>query len=87
LNYDKLINDLVEAIKADKAIIQPWRNKAVARLEESQAFVRMGRSSSSRQGELTYNQVVATENNFNHAGCICPTGAVANECPVHGERE
>lgn len=42
MNRDKVITDLIAEIKADKSIVQPWRNKAVARLQEAQAFERMG---------------------------------------------
>ena len=78
MNYDQEITKLVEAIKADKSIIQPWRNKAAARLEEGQAFVRMGLQMSYAQNppEITYG--------FSQA-CNCMPGAVANpSCPVHG---
>lgn len=79
MNYDSEINKLAEAIKADKSIVQPWRNKAVARLEESQAFVRMGKSTSTLRTES--NPVGPTD--FADA-CTCPSGALDTTCPVHG---
>lgn len=45
MNRNQVISDLIADIKGDKSIVQPWRNKAVARLQEAQAFERMGRTS------------------------------------------
>lgn len=70
MNYDSEINKLAEEISADKSIIQPWRNKAKARLEEVQAFVRMGKSSA----YPTNTEPV----------CVCPVGGKRKDCPIHG---
>lgn len=75
MNYDQQINNLAESIKADKSIIQPWRNKAVARLEEVQAFVRMGSTSTNMPMPAGMED---------HAACTCPLGAVDKSCVVHG---
>jgi hypothetical protein len=74
VNYDQEITDLVGAIKADKSIIQPWRNKATARLEEAQAFVRMGKTSSSLKAET-----------MAEIGCICTALGRRKDCPIHGD--
>ncbi len=90
MNYDSEINRLVEAIKADKSIIQPWRNKAVARAEECQAFVRMGLTTASAKVGTNYPmsldpQSPPWEANLKSANdCICPPGAVDDQCPIHG---
>ena len=73
MNYDQQINNLAETIKADKSIIQPWRNKAVARLEEAQAFVRMGKTSAPA------GLVHGAQNE-----CSCVAGAIDKTCAVHG---
>lgn len=79
INYDKTVTDLVKAIKQDKSIIQPWRNKAVARLEEAQAFVRMGKTSAyETTTQFTINTDVIAQ-------CTCPNGATDLTCPVHGD--
>lgn len=44
MNHNDEIIQLIKYVKADKSIVQPWRNKAVARLEEAQAFIKMGQS-------------------------------------------
>ena len=74
MNYDQTITELVEAIRVDKSIIQPWRNKAVARLEEAQAFVRMGKTST-----MSFSDEIVQF----PAECICPTGAIDTRCPQH----
>ena len=70
MNYDEAVQQVIAVIKADKRIVQPWRNKAVARMEEAQAFVRMGLST-------TYEQP-------SEPVCTCPDGGIARRCPVHG---
>lgn len=87
MNYDEQINELVTAIKIDKAIIQPWRNKAVARLEEAQAFVRMGKTSTRIVDEAAYFRTPegAGIQPVRTNGCICPEGALDSLCPVHGQ--
>lgn len=74
MNYDEQINNIVIAIKGDKAIIQPWRNKAASRLEEAQAFVRMGKTTSN----ASLNAVPLLTD------CTCVEGAVDGRCPTHG---
>ncbi|HVB24101.1 MAG TPA: hypothetical protein VNG51_19340 [Ktedonobacteraceae bacterium] len=73
MNYDAAFITFIEQIKADKSIVQPWRNKACARLEEVQAFVRMGKTT-------TYEKPPEPV-------CNCPDPKYAKRanCPVHGE--
>lgn len=82
MNYDQQITHLIEAIKADKSIIQPWRNKAVARLEEAHAFIRMGKTSSGQR----YDEKLVVEQSYSQTsqGCTCFPGTVDKSCPVHG---
>ncbi len=81
MNYDQTISELLATIKADKTIIQPWRNKAHARLEEAQAFIRMGRTSTNIQPPPGQRILASDEPNTD---CICLVGAIATDCPVHG---
>jgi len=70
MNYDQTIQQVIKLIKEDKSIIQPWRNKAVARLEETQAFIKMGKTSTYEKEEPV---------------CTCPpVGGIRRTCPVHG---
>lgn len=75
MNYNQPINDLVEEIKLDKSILQPWRNKAIARLQEAQAFVWMGSKVSNTPVDEGYNVVDE---------CTCPIGATDINCSIHG---
>ena len=80
MNYDQEINKLVEAIKADKSIVQPWRNKAVSSLEESQAFVRMGK-------QMVYrfsNEEIPLAGKVE---CICELGTIDLNCLIHGGKK
>lgn len=73
MNYDSSIQSLIASIKEDKSIVEPWRNKAQARLEEVLAFIDRGK-------KITYRE---------HDGptCICPEGGTHRKCPVHGEEQ
>ena len=73
MNYDAAIQELIDVIKADKSILQPWRNKAVARLEEAQAFVMKGKMTTYREPEGLV--------------CTCRTGMADKNCPVHGGKQ
>jgi len=76
LNYDQEINKIVEAIKADKSIAQPWRNKASARLEEVRAFVRMGLQTTYAKNPIEITYALGQT-------CTCPFGVLSATCPVH----
>lgn len=78
-DYDDDITGLTDILKSDKSIIQPWRNKAIARLEEAQAFIRMGKTTTNlRPPSGTVND------DGSLSVCTCPPGAVDTLCPVHG---
>jgi len=79
MQYDSQINQIVERLKTDKTVVQPWRNKAVARLQEAQAFVRMGQTTTYQSPNK-----VTGDNEPPVAGvCTCPPGALDQDCPVH----
>lgn len=80
MNYDQEITDLVEAIKADKSIVQPWRNKASARLEEAQAFVKYGKGLSLMPAPYGMEPHTIAD----MRACTCPPGARDKTCAVHG---
>ena len=75
MDYDEEISSIIAVVKTDKAIRQPWRNKSVARLEEVQAFIRMG---------LNISNLKPPEDEPIDLECICPEGGVRTTCPVHG---
>lgn len=83
MNYDMEITKLVGMLKSDKSIIQPWRNKSIARLEEAQAFIRMGKTSAPEpKGDPM--QIIPGPVGRE---CICHlgTGGTRNpQCPTHG---
>lgn len=82
MNYQSEIERIKAALKADKAIIQPWRNKAMSQLENAQAFIRSGNELTYRQqdGRVDGNAPVAAAGQ-----CICKPGMIARACPVHGD--
>ncbi len=71
MDYDSSIQDIIAILKEDKSVVQPWRNKATSRLEEVQAFIRMGET-------ITYEEP-------DEPICTCPEGGKRRDCPVHGE--
>lgn len=81
MNYDSEINELVNSLKEDKTIIQPWRNKAISRLEEVQAFIRMGKTTA-YQPKGDPNQIIPGP--LGGRTCSCSTEVRKVNCPVHG---
>lgn len=86
MNYDAEINRIAETIRHDKDIAQPWRNKAKARLEEAQAFIRMGKTTSNLKPEGRVELDAPThDGGYSLNNCICTDGMPARkDCPVHG---
>jgi len=89
MNYDQEIQDIVANIKSDKSIVQPWRNKAMARLEEAQAFIRMGKTTSLEKPDdppganrFPIPNHVSELNNPNR--CTCAPLEIDPTCPIHG---
>lgn len=80
MNYDAAIQEIIDVIKADKSIVQPWRNKASSRLEEVQAFVRMGKTTTNRQPDDLPPMEFARPD----WKCICTELGKRKDCPVHG---
>ena len=89
MNYDHELQRIITAIKADKGIVQPWRNKALARLQEVQAFIHEGQHTSNLKPpegtELTSYGTAKLPNVLEGRECICPAGGIHRRCPVHGE--
>lgn len=83
--------DLITATKADKSIAQPWRNKAVARLEEAQAFVEKGQRTTHvkpPEGMPVNGVPPRGETPPRPVGCECTilngqVAAIAKGCMVH----
>ena len=73
-HYEIAIDDMIEHIKADKSIIQPWRNDAIAQLRRAKAFIRMGLTSTNRTDLPSDPEPT----------CTCPEGGTRKSCPLHG---
>lgn len=84
MNYDQAITDLVEAIKADKALVQPFKNYATSDLLRVQAVVRMAKQTTQQQAPVELKTTGASGIAAMQSHCWCPIGAVDNACPVHG---
>lgn len=71
-DYNPIIEleSVILNLKETKDLDPKWRNKAVARIEEAQAFIRSAMIDRVHepQGE-----------------CICLPGLIDSECPVHGK--
>lgn len=78
-HYDLALNDIIEHIKADKGIVQPWRNYAIKHLMEAQAHICKGLSTA--PAHLV--QMAEHEGAPVMGVCICPEGGRHKNCPVH----
>lgn len=81
VSYQQKINALIEEIKADKSIVQPWRNYATKALSEAQAFLVMGGISTYRSAP---EGMIADRLNGADV-CTCGPGVRDGKCPVHGD--
>ena len=80
MSYDEEIQTLIDAIKADKAIVQPWRNYAIKHLMETQAHIRMGKTTTHRSPDEPAPMQFAAPK----PTCICTEMGRRKDCPVHG---
>ncbi len=84
MDYDAYITELTDVLKQDKSVVQPWRNKSVARLQEVQAFIRMGKSTTNRKPDDHPAMQFAGPT---QSQCICTPGMPPRkDCPVHGSK-
>ena len=80
MDYDAAITEIVDVLKADKAVVQPWKNYALKAANEMQAFVRMGLTTTNRQPPDA--PVFPRPKPI---GCICTDDMPPRrDCPVHG---
>lgn len=84
MNYDEELDKVMVVISSDKAIIQPWRNKAKSRLDEAKAFIRMGRTSSNQKTDGHEDSAMRFPVPKAAEGCTCPPLAIDPNCPMHG---
>jgi hypothetical protein len=78
-DYNAAFLTFIEQIKLDKGVVQPWRNKAIARIEEAQAFI--------HEGMTTTNRVAPDDlpiMQFSGPQCNCTELGKRKDCPVHG---
>lgn len=83
-NYDPAFHSLIEAVKADKDIAQPWRNKVVSRLDEVQAILEKGQRMTNIKPPVGTPEPLHTPTG-EPMNCVCPEGAIDTACPVHGK--
>lgn len=81
MNYYDRIAQLMDEIKADSNVRQPWKNKTVSKLLEAQAFVQTGTLSTLNKKSILDPSTQST-GAYNDAGaeCICPLGAISKDC-------
>lgn len=78
--YSHEIDLLLARLSQDKGIHPKWRNKAVARLEEAQAFINQG-----LRGDIAEPDLGASAAALVGSVCICRPGTINNNCPIHGK--
>lgn len=76
MNYDQQITAIIDAMKTDKAIAQPWKNYATSDLLRVQAIIRMGLTTTNMQPPAG-TPTTARQ-------CTCTIGVMSPNCPVHG---
>ena len=75
----KQTEQLIEGLKADKSIAQPWKNYAISDASRLLAIIEKGKRVTNRTPppEMPQHEEVA--------GCTCQPGRKADvSCPVHG---
>ena len=72
MNYDQQITNLINDLKTNTDVIQPYKNYAVSDLLRVQAVIRMGKTTS--------NLTPPT----NDQTCTCPFPGRDVNCLVHG---
>lgn len=79
MNYDQEITRLIEAIKGDKSLAQPWKNYATKELHVAQSLIRMAKTTTNRAPDNA--PPIQPSSN-----CICFPGSIDKFCPVHGDQ-
>jgi hypothetical protein len=84
-DYEKVLADVVNDIRADKSIMQPWKNKAMARIQEAAVFVDHGKKISLAKPPEGLPSAGPKFPTPQPLGCICqPDMPPRKDCPVHG---
>lgn len=96
MNYDEAITQMINELKADKSIAQPWKNYATSDLLRVQAVIRMGKTVTKQEPPADMqigdpkNPAMAfagpkPEQRFIGGPCICqPDMPPRLDCPMHG---
>ena len=89
MDYDQSIQEIISVLKADKSVIQPWRNYAIKHLMEAQAHVKMGLTTTNREPDdhpaMQFAGPVKGGADIAAPQCICTPGMPPRkDCPVHG---
>jgi hypothetical protein len=79
VNYDLAIQEIIDVIKADKSLAQPYKNFAVSDGLRWKAVVAAARNTTNREApdDLPIMQFAGPE-------CICTEFGKRKDCPVHG---
>jgi hypothetical protein len=79
MDIPTIMQHLIDELKADKQMAQPYRNYAVSDAIRLQAVI--------RQGMVTTNMVMpsgAISDSQQNGSCICPPAGRRVDCPIHG---
>lgn len=82
MNYDQRFAQLIADVKADKSVTQPWRNKAIGRLDEAQALLEKGQRMTNLQPPAGFGPDIGGP----VVTCMCLPGTRNKSCPTHGDR-
>lgn len=81
MNYLNEIEGILVLLKQDKGMNPKWRNKAAARLEEAQAFIRHGSIDTIHTAPDASPSDTMCTCRKNELGSVI---ALRRSCPVHG---
>lgn len=97
MNYDEYIHQLIEALKADKGLAQPYKNYLISDAKRLQVAVRGTKTMAMEKapadvlaeagtGDAPLPMQFAGPMTSGTAGqCVCTTGMPPRkDCPVHG---
>lgn len=77
MDIPTIMQSLIDALKADKTIAQPYRNFAVSDAIRLQAVISTGRT-------ITTKVMPAGAISETSDPCICPPAGRRVDCPIHG---
>jgi hypothetical protein len=79
MNYDLAIQEIIDVIKADKSLAQPYKNFAVSDGLRWKAVVAAARNTTNREAPDDMPTM-----QFDAPKCTCTELGRRKDCPVHG---